>query len=321
MFNKAANSFLAIDLAPECVRVLEAAWRRGALSVYALAAEPLEPGAADTLPARHLAALERLLAVLRPHTRACAAAMSTSLVTTRAVVVDPTKPQAPEEQIRQILQAVLSFDGRDLLFDHWAVTQPGDKSRSYEVLVVAAQRSVVYRYLEGFHNLGLACTHLDVAPCAMAGLLARLLPQQQQNFIGTVVLGETLGYFAVVRNQDVLFWRPFDMPSAKKNGPLGTLERIGDEVSKCVSHMVGSQRLDHLAEIALFGQTAVGGSCDSYLASRFDVQVHTPSLTQGLGPPGSMRPAVTAALQSASGSQFAVALGLAWQQAGGVYDG
>jgi Tfp pilus assembly PilM family ATPase len=320
MFKNAANSLLAIDLAPDCVRVLETAWRRGTLSVRALAAQPLEEDVAATLPARHLGALERVFATLRPRARACAAAMSTSLVTTRAVVIDPAKPQPPEEQIKQTLQAVLSFDARDLLFDHWTVTPPGEKNRAYEVLVVAAQRSVVYHYLDGFRRLGLDCTHIDVVPCALAGLLPRLLPQHRQNLLGTVVLGKTMGCFSVVRNQDVLFWRPFDLPSAKKNGPLAILERIGDEVSKCLSHMVGSQHLDQLAEIVLFGQAASEGSCGDYLASRFGVQIHTPSLIQSLGPAPDMSPDVADALQAATGSQFAVALGLACQLAGG-YDG
>ena len=240
--------------------------------------------------------------------------MSTSLITTRAVVVDLAKPQPPDEQIRHTLQAILSFDSRDLLFDYWNVTQADEKNRTYEVLVVAAQRSVVRRYLDGFRKLRLSCSHLDVAPCALASLLARLLPQQE-TMLGTVALGETLGHFAVVDKQRVLFWRPFDMPPAK-NGPQWVLERIGDEVSKCVSHMVGAQHLDNLTEVVLVGKNAQDPAFGDYVASRFNVHVRTLSPFESLAANG-LSPAVTAALQSAAATDYAVALGLAWQGAGG----
>ena len=270
MFKRAAETFLAIDLAPECVRVLDVSVRRGEPSVKALASEALTDKAADGLPERQLAALERILDIHRLRNRVCIAAMPTTLVTTRSVIVDPAKPLPLEDQIRQTLQNILSFDSRDLLFDYWNVTEPTEKVRSHEVLVVAAQCTVVHRYLDGFQRMKLACTHLDVAPCALASLIARLVPQE--GMTATVALGESLGYFAMVDKQRVLFWRPFDMPPAK-NGPQWMLERVGDEVSKCVSHMVGSQRIDNLAEIMLFQSFGTEPAFGDYLASRFNVQI------------------------------------------------
>lgn len=314
MFKKTANSYLAIDLAPECVRVLEVAPRRGAPCIQALAREPLGEGAAVTLPERHMAALERILSPRLMHARQCVAAMPTSLVTTRTVSIDPAKPQTPEEQIGQTLNAILPGDAQDVLFDFWNVTQPGEKSRAYEVLVVAAQRTIVRRYLDGFHQLKLLCTHLDVAPCALASLMGRLLPQQKC-MLGTVALGETLGYFAMVDNQRVLFWRSFEMPPAK-NGPQSARERIGDEISKCVSHMIGAQHLDPLEEVILFGKNAHESSFGDYIASRFNVRIKTPSPFESIDA-SDMSLAVNSTLQDGAAVDYAVALGLAWQGAGG----
>jgi hypothetical protein len=312
MFTKAADSFLAIDLAPDSVRVLDVALRRGVPSILDLAAEPLPEGTDSDLCQRHLAVLEKLLNSHRLRTRRCLAALPTTLVTTRSVVIDPARPQPPEEQIGQTLQNILSLNARDLLFDYWDVSQPRETGRAREVLVVAAQRSVVHRYLDGFQRLKLACAHLDVAPCALAGLIGRLLPEQQ-SMIGALALGATIGYFAMVHQQNVLFWRPFDMPSAK-NGPQAALERIGDEVSKCVSHMLGAQHLDDLTQVVLF-QMAPDSPVGGYLNSRFSINVLTPLPFDSLGPNG-VSPALQHAVHEPS-AQYAVALGLAWQGAGG----
>lgn len=314
MFKHATDCFLTIDLAPECVRVLDVTMRRGALSIESLASELLPEGDPTNLPARHMETFARMLHQHHLRSRRCVGCVPTNLVTTRAVIVDPAKPLLPDDQIKQTLQAILSFDARDLLFDYWNVTYPDAKNRTYEVLVVAAQRSVVHRYLEGFRRLGLSCSHLDVAPCALASLIARLLPQQE-SMIGTVALGETLGYFAMVEKQQVLFWRPFDMPPAK-NGPQWARERIGDEVSKCVSHMLGAQHMDNLAEIVLVGKNAQDPAFGGHLASRFNVQVRTPSPFASLGA-NALSSAANAALQASAATDFAVALGLAWQGAGG----
>ena len=165
-------------------------------------------------------------------------------------MIDMGKAQSPRKQVKVTLQNISTFDARDLLFDFWVTTDPGEKQRSYEVLVVAAQKSIVHRYLDGFKRLKLSCTHMDVSPCAMATLLGKLLPSE--SIVGTVVLGEQLGYFAVGDKQKVLFWRPFELPPAK-NGQQANHDRVGDEVSKCVSHMVGTLHLDAMMDIYMFG--------------------------------------------------------------------
>ncbi len=314
MFRTAADSFLAIELAPEAVRVLDVSVRRGKASVSALATGTLAEGTHDTLPERHIAALEYLLNHHKLRARTCVASLPTNLVTTRSLVIDPGKAQSPEEQIKLTLQSILTCDARALLFDFWKVTEPGEKSRTYEVLVVATQRTIVHKYLEGFKKLKLSCSHLDVAPCALASLIARLAPQQDSIF-GAVALGESLGYFAVVQNQRVLFWRPFELPPAR-NGQQSGLSRVGDEISKCVSHMVGSQHLDGVGDIYLFGNGSQDEAFSSYLVNRFSLQVKTPSPFESLAQEG-LPEELRKTLDNAAATHYAAALGLALQPSGG----
>ena len=314
MFKKKSDSFLAVDMAPEAVRLLDVSILRGAPAILDLATETLEPGAPETLPRRHLAALEKVLSARRLRGRCCLAAVPTSLVTTRSVMVDLTKPGTPDDQIRQTLRNIVACDARDLLFDFWSVGEPNTQSRSYEVLVVATQRSIIHKYLDGFTRLKLACRHLDVAPCALASLIARLVPQQE-SMLGTVVLGEALGYFAVVDQQRVRFWRPFELPPAKAGAP-SALERIGHEISKCVSHMVGSNNLDALGDILLFGHGVQDQTFANYLAHRFNIRVKTPSPFDALAAdavPAHLRDALAAG----TATHYAAALGLALQPQGG----
>ena len=240
--------------------------------------------------------------------------MPTNLVTTRSVLVDPGKPQSMEEQILATLQAIQTHDPRDLLFDSWEVSAAPQKNRPYEVLVVAAQRSVLVRYLDGFKRLRLNCTHMDVGPCAVANLIGKVAPQQD-GMLGVVVLGEGIGYFAVIEKQRVLFWRPFEMP---ENRQQAGLERVGDEISKCVSHMVGSLQFDGMTDIFLFGQNAHDDGFMSYLKTRFNLQVRSPSPFEAL-PQSAMPAELRSSVQLSAATHYAAALGLAFQPIGGSH--
>src|SRR5436190_1840729 len=104
MFSRSDNSMLAIDLAPDAIRVLDVTVRHGLPSVSAIASGVPEPGGLETLPERQLKALETLLGTHKMRSRRCVAAVPTSLVTTRSVMIDPAKPLSPEDQIKQTLQ-------------------------------------------------------------------------------------------------------------------------------------------------------------------------------------------------------------------------
>ena len=305
MFGKATEMMLAIDLAPEAVRVLEVAVVHKVPSVVAMGSQELEKGSLETLPERHIAALESVIAAQRMRSRNCVATMPTNLVTTRSVLIDPGKPQSLEEQIRTTLQAIQSHDSRGLLFDHWNVSEAAPKNRPYEVLVVAAQRSTLQEYLDGFKKLRLNCTHMDVAPCALASLIEKLMPEQE-TMVGVVVLGAGLGYFAVVERQRVLFWRPFELPEKRQQAGL---ERVGDEISKCVSHMVGALQFDGMMEILIFGENAQDSGFSNYLTTRFNLQVRSPSPFETL-PADGMPSGLRSSLQPSAATHYAAAMGL-----------
>jgi Tfp pilus assembly PilM family ATPase len=314
MFKKNRNALLAIDLAPEAVRLLHVSVRRDTPVILDLACETLPEGTPETLPERHLEALDKILTARHLRNRDCVAAVPTNLITTRSVMVDLTKPGTPDDQIKQMLRNIVACDARDLLFDFWNVNEPTAKNRSYEVLVVATRRSVVHKYLDGFARLKLTCRHLDVAPCALASLVAKLTSDQDA-MLGTVVLGESVGYFAVVQKQQVLFWRPFDLPT-NKAGSSSMLERIGHEISKCVSHMVGASNMDVLSDIMVFGNDAHDEAFSGYLTHRFNLKVRAPSPFEALGT-GAVPAGLEPALAGGAATHYAAALGLALQPEGG----
>jgi Tfp pilus assembly PilM family ATPase len=312
MFGKATDTMLAIDLAPEAVRVLEVAVRQGAPSIITMASEALGKGSVESLPERHIAALESVISTQRIRSRQCVATMPTNLVTTRSVLIDPGKPLSLEEQIRATLQAIQTHDPRSLLFDFWKVSEKAPQNRPYEVLVVAAQRSILQQYLDGFKKLRLNCTHMDVAPCALASLIEKLMPEQE-SMVGVVVLGEGLGYFAVVEKQRVLFWRPFELPEKRQQAGL---ERVGDEISKCVSHMVGALQFDGMTDILVFGENAQDSGFANYLTTRFNLQVRSPSPFESL-PTNGMPEQLRSAIEPSAATHYAAAMGLALQPTGG----
>jgi Tfp pilus assembly PilM family ATPase len=319
MFKTKADTALAIDLAVDAVRVLDVKLRRGTPCVTSFASQSVAPpvsGAGlDTLPERHLAALESLLATHRLKTRSCVVAMPTALVVTRAVAIDSSKPQPADEQVRWTLQNCLPFDPRDLIFDFWPVNEQAPNARTREVLVVATQASVVQRYLSGFEKLKLTCSHLDVAPCAIASLLAHTVTGE--GMVGTVALGETSGYFAIVEARKVLFWRPFELPAGQKAAAKVGLDRVGDEISKCVSHMVGTMQVNPLTELLVFGHGSADPGFTDYLKNRFHLNVRAPSPFESL-PEESMASELRNAVVPEVATHFAAAIGLAMQSAAGV---
>jgi Tfp pilus assembly PilM family ATPase len=247
--------------------------------------------------------------------------LPTSLVVTRTVAVDPSKPQTPDEQIRWTLQNCLPFDPKDLAFDFWPVGEQKANSRTREVLVVAVQASVVRQYLEGFETLGMTCEHLDVAPCAVAGLIAKIAPTPE-TMVGMIAIAENTGYFAIIEKQQVLFWRPFEIPGLAKalTSPSPGLDRVGDEISKCVSHMVGAMHVDNLSEILLFGNGAEDTGFTEYLTNRFQIPVRAQSPFEAFSAE-SLSPEVSSAGQPGVATHYAAAVGLAMQPAGVLIDG
>lgn len=316
-----SDATLAIDFAPDAVRVVEMQQHKGVPNIISFAQQTIDEGPSKDLPERHLAALNDLLKTQRVRTKRAIAAVPTSMVLTRTVQLDKSKGANSEEQILWALQNCLPFDSRDLVFDFWPVSDPNN-GKFGEVMVVATQASLVEKYLRGFEQLGLGCVHLDVAPCAIATLLQHTSDNADVP-IGTICLTATHGYFAIAERGRVLFWRPFELPSAGQGeGAMQTLlDRIGEEVSKCVSHMVGSMHLDNLAEMALFGQGAGDLLFSEYLKNRFHLPVTSPSPFDALPAeacPESLRQ--PADLKTAT--YYATALGLALQQStGGIAHG
>ena len=96
------------------------------------------------------------------------------------------------------------------------------------------------------------------------------------------------------------------------SGLTTNLDRVGDEISKCVSHMVGSMNVDTLSELVLYGQGSEDVVVTEYLKNRFHVPVRSPSPFDAFGPagmPGAMRETVDHKLTT----QYHTAVGLALQ--------
>lgn len=316
-FGSKKDALLAIDLATDAVRVLDVRLRAPEPIIQAYASQSIEAGPVTSLPERHLEALRSLLNNNRFSTKNVFAAMPSALVVTRSVALDAQKNQSDEEQVRYTLNNCLPFDAKDLMFDYWQTSPPQNGNRTRDVLVVATQASVVQRYLTGFEKLGLDCSHMDVAPCALATLIKRTA-SQPENMIGVVALSETGGFFSVVENNKVLFWRPFDLPASAANksnaGIHNSLDRVGDEISKCVSHMVGSMHLDNMNELQLFGTGADNMVVAEYLKNRFHMPVRNPSPFDALSN-NACPPAIREALGNAAASHYCTAVGLAMQGA------
>ncbi len=135
---------------------------------------------------------------------------------------------------------------------------------------------------------------------------------------GTVVLGETSGYFAIVDKQKVIFWRPFDIPAAAQkviSAVQTGLDRVGDEISKCVSHMVGSMHLDNLSELIVWGHGSHDSVFTDYLKNRFHLPIRTPSPFDAFSA-DALSPDLRNAMDQQTVTYFAVAAGLAMQPVG-----
>lgn len=133
-----------------------------------------------------------------------------------------------------------------------------------------------------------------------------------------IAIAENTGYFAIIEKQQVLFWRPFEIPgSAQKSLASASpgLDRVGDEISKCVSHMVGAMNVDNLSEILLFGNGADDAGFAEYLTNRFQIPVRAQSPFDAFSAEA-LSPEVRSAVQPSVATHYAAAVGLAMQPAG-----
>lgn len=97
-------------------------------------------------------------------------------------------------------------------------------------------------------------------------------------------------------------------------GVQGNLDRVGDEISKCVSHMVGAVHIDHLSELQIYGHGADDMVVTEYLKNRFHLNVRNPSPFEALN-----APADTASTKAAT--HYCTAVGLAVQDFAGAANG
>ena len=316
LVRRKADITLAVDFGADAVRLLEVQKRRGQVTLGAIAEQSLPAGEPETLPERHLEALGGLLRAQRLAACRAVAALPTSMVVTRSVNIDKGKGLTPDEYVRWALENCLPFDSRDLVFDYWPVYDPASGRGQNEVLVVAAQGTLVERYLHGMGQLKLRCAHLDTAPCAIASLLGRCV-EDPGAMSGVVALSERMGYFAIVERGRVAFWRPFDLPHAQtdETNRQANTDRIGDEISKCMSHMVGSMQVDNLGAMLLFGHGAEELVGSGYLRQRFQLEVRAPSPFAAL--PAASWPADLDRAQLTHTTHYCTAVGLAVQEAAG----
>jgi len=303
------DSTLAVDLGPDAVRVVSVQTRRGQPHVAAFAEQSLADGNAANLPDRHLDALASVLSANGIKTRRVVAAMPTTSIVTRTVQIDTGKSMSPEEQIQYTLQNCLP-DAKDLAFDYWRVSPPRPNEKAFDVLVVATQASLVERYLQGFEKLQLSCAHMDVAPCAIAALIARTTTNPDSP-VGTIALSPGTGFFAIIDKGQVLFWRPFDTSAISKSGATTPqLERMGEEISKCVSHMVGAMGGDNLGELLIFGRNSGDAAIGDYLKNRFNLNVRAPSPFDAFASGANS----SGAIEQPAATNYCTAVGLALQK-------
>ncbi len=313
MLKSKTDSLLTIDLAPDAIRVLDVRVRHGVPTVTSFASAEVPGGTPETLPERHLVALGDVIARNHLKSRSCIAAMPTTMVVTRSLQVDYTKDQTTDEQIQHTLKNCLTFDSQDLVYDYWPITELAATGRPKDILVVATQASVVKRYLAGFEKLKLSCTHIDVAPCAVASLI-RGNAGNPDAMVGTVAIAKNTGFFAISEKGKVLFWRPFELPVAR-GGIQGSLDRVGDEITKCVSHMVGSLQFDNISEMLVYGHGSDDASVTDYLKNRFHLPVRNPSPFEAL-PASSMSGELRESIQANVATHYCTAVGLAMQPSG-----
>jgi hypothetical protein len=137
----------------------------------------------------------------------------------------------------------------------------------------------------------------------------------------TLVLAGGQGYFAVAQAGQILFWRPFDL-GATARVPEPTekhLERVSEEIARCLTHISGSMPLDKLGEMMLFGQWSQVPALGQYLTNHFHIAARSPSPLDTVSPQALSEEARRT--DPAAQTHFATAVGLALQFAGGVAHG
>ena len=122
-----------------------------------------------------------------------------------------------------------------------------------------------------------------------------------------------------MQHEKLLFWRPFELPATQKASQAG-LDRVGDEISKCVSHVVGSNHGEGMSELLVFGQVSEDQGFIDYLKNRFHLPVTSPSPFESL-PAASMPAHIRNAVAPAIATHYAAAVGLAMQSVGGSVHG
>ena len=235
------NAGIGLDLGSEWLKMVKIRPGKGDLVLESLSRCPWQPGDLDNNSAT-AKKINGLWSELQLREQVVVSSMAGHAVIVKRVVFEAESPKAIGDTVMKDARQYIPFDINDVYLDY-QILGPGQKEKSYDVLLVASKKKVVQNLSDVISQSGLSLSVIDVDSFALCNSFEYNYPEFQDKPVYLLDIGGAQSVFCIYHNAQPAFLREVSFG--------------GKAVSEALASALGIKRLD-AERIKLSGKDDMG---------------------------------------------------------------
>lgn len=199
------NAGVGLDLGSEWLKMVKIRPGKGDLVLESLARCPWQPGDLDN----NSATAKKIVSMWAQYMmkeQVVASSMAGHAVIVKRVTFESESSKALADTVMKDARQYIPFDINDVYLD-FQVLGPGQKEKSYDVLLVASKKKVVQNLSDVISQSGLSLSVIDVDSFALCNSFEYNYPESQDKPVYLLDIGGAQSVFCIYHNAQPVFLR------------------------------------------------------------------------------------------------------------------
>lgn len=222
------KNIIGLDIGTSTIKACELSVSRGSASLDTFAVVPTPHGSISggeivdpSIVAQSISSVIEQLGTKRKY---IATGIWGTAVITKKLSIPKMDTSLMEEQIKWEAEQYIPFDINEINLDYHVFKRPSANPEMMEVMLVAAKRDFIFRYVEAIELAGKTCSILDLSSFGFANCFFYNYPHHA-GVVGLLNIGAGITSFVVVEQGEILFSR--DLPVGGHNYTSDVSQRLG----------------------------------------------------------------------------------------------
>ena len=199
------NIGIGLDLGSEWLKMVKIRPGRGDLVLESLARCPWQPGDLDNNSAT-AKKINGLWSEMQLREQVVVSSMAGHAVIVKRVAFEAESSKAIGDTVLKDARQYIPFDINDVYLDY-QILGPGQKDKSYDVLLVASKKKVVQNLSDVISQSGLSLSVIDVDSFALCNSFEYNYPEVQEKPVYLLDIGGAQSVFCIYHNAQPAFLR------------------------------------------------------------------------------------------------------------------